>query len=162
MSEPNRQLVRQLNEFHSQNRIHEVIEERFAPRAPQLLGSAGLPSALRELCSRTNESISCRCDCPRSLRVEQNVAVNLYRIAQEAITNSVKHAKANQIVISLERTNGEIMLTVSDDGEGKRRRARGLGTHIMEYRARAIGGTLEVESNPRRGTTITCRVPIKR
>jgi PAS domain S-box-containing protein len=129
---------------------------------PFELGSAGLPSALRELCSRASEQMSCRCDCPRSLRLEQNVALNLYRIAQEAVTNSVKHAKANEIVISLERTNGEIILTVSDDGEGKRRRGRGLGTHIMHYRARAAGGTLDVESARGRGTTVACRVPVKR
>ncbi len=128
---------------------------------PMELGASGLPSALRELCSRTNESVSCRCDCPRSLRLDENVAVNLYRIAQEAVLNSTKHANANQIVICLERTNGEIILTVSDDGEGKRRRGRGLGTHIMQYRARAAGGTLRVESVQGRGTTVTCRLPLK-
>jgi PAS domain S-box-containing protein len=128
---------------------------------PFELGSAGLPSALRELCSRTAESINCRCDCPRSLRLDENVAVNLFRIAQEAVTNSVKHAKANEIVISLERTNGEIVLTVSDDGEGKRVRGRGLGMNIMKYRASAAGGTLDVDSARGRGTTVTCRVPVK-
>ena len=126
------------------------------------LGSAGLPSALRELCSRTGERINCRCDCPRSLRLEQDVALNLYRIAQEAVTNCVKHSKANAIVISLERTHGEIVLAISDDGEGKKRRGRGLGTHIMEYRARAAGGTLQVESARGRGTTVTCRVSAKK
>ncbi len=129
---------------------------------PFELGAAGLPSALRELCGRTNESISCRCDCPRSLRLDQNVAVNLYRIAQEAILNAVKHAKASEIVVVLERTNGDIVLTVSDDGKGTQRRARGLGTHIMEYRARAAGGTLQVESTRGRGTSVTCRVPLKK
>ncbi|MBV9009112.1 MAG: PAS domain S-box protein, partial [Verrucomicrobia bacterium] len=129
---------------------------------PMELGASGLPSALRELCSHTNDHISCRCDCPRSLRLDENVAVNLYRIAQEAVTNSIKHAKANEIVISLERTNGELVLTVSDDGEGKRRRGRGLGTHIMQYRARAVGGTLRVESARGRGTSVTCRVPLRR
>ena len=106
--------------------------------------------------------VSCRCDCPRSLRIDQNVAVNLYRIAKEALTNSMKHAKASEITICLERTNGEILLTVNDDGRGKRRAGRGLGTLMMEYRANAIGGTLRVESTQRRGTSVTCRVPHKR
>ncbi|PZR75249.1 MAG: hypothetical protein DLM73_05680, partial [Chthoniobacterales bacterium] len=129
---------------------------------PLELGSAGLPSALRELCARTNDHVSCRCDCPRSLRLDQTMAVNLYRIAQEAVTNSMKHAKANEIAIILERTNGEIVLTISDDGQGKRRRGHGLGTLIMQYRARAIGGTLRVESTRNRGTSVTCRVPLHR
>ena len=71
---------------------------------PMEFGASGLPSALRELCSRMSVDVSCRCHCPRSLRIDQNTAVNLYRIAQEALTNSMKHAKASQITISLERT----------------------------------------------------------
>ena len=129
---------------------------------PIEITASGLPSALRELCSRMSGAASCRCDCPRSLRIDQNVAVNLYRIAQEALTNSLKHAKASQITVCLKRSNGAIVLTVNDDGQGKRRAGRGLGTLMMEYRANAIGGTLKVESKEGRGTSVTCRVPHKR
>ena len=129
---------------------------------PIEIAASGLPSALRELCSRMSGAASCRCDCPRSLRIDQNVAVNLYRIAQEALTNSLKHAKASQITVCLKRSNGAIVLTVNDDGQGKRRAGRGLGTLMMEYRANAIGGTLKVESKEGRGTSVTCRVPHKR
>ena len=129
---------------------------------PIEIAASGLPSALRELCSRMSGAVSCRCDCPRSLRIDQNVAVNLYRIAQEALTNSMKHAKASQITVCLKRSNGAIVLTVNDDGQGKRRAGRGLGTLMMEYRANAIGGTLKVESTEGRGTSVTCRVPHKR
>jgi PAS domain S-box-containing protein len=131
---------------------------------PIEIAASGLPSALRELCSRMSGDVSCRCDCPRSLRIDQNVAVNLYRIAQEALTNSMKHAKASEITVCLDRTNGAILLTVKDDGQGKGRGrgGRGLGTLMMEYRANAIGGTLRVESTQRRGTSVTCRVPHKR
>jgi two-component system CheB/CheR fusion protein len=129
---------------------------------PMELGVSGLPSALRELCSRLSYDVSCRCDSPRSLRIDENTGVDLYRIAQEAVTNSMKHAKASEITISLERTKGAIVLAVSDDGQGKRRRGHGLGTLIMQYRAHAIGGTLKVESAQGRGTTVTCRVPFKR
>ena len=129
---------------------------------PIEIAASELPSALRELCSRMSSDVSCRCDCPRSLRIDQNVAVNLYRIAQEALTNSMKHAKASEITVCLERTNGAILLTVKDDGQGKSRGGRGLGTRMMEYRANAIGGTLRVESTKRRGTSVTCRVPCER
>jgi signal transduction histidine kinase len=108
--------------------------------------------------------VNCRCQCPDSLRIDHNVAVNLYRIAQEAVTNSLKHAKASEITISLERVKGAIVLTVSDDGHAKRRRGRGgrgLGTLIMRYRAHAIGAILKIESTKPRGTTVTCCVPRK-
>jgi PAS domain S-box-containing protein len=140
----------------------EMARELARGLHPIEVAASGLPSALRELCSRISGDVSCRCDCSRSLRIDQNVAVNLYRIAQEALTNSIKHAKASQLRISLKRTNNEIVLTVKDDGQGKRRRRRGLGTLMMEYRANAIGGTLRVESTERRGTSVTCRVPYKR
>jgi len=78
------------------------------------------------------------------------------------MADSMKHAKASEITICLERTDGAILLTVKDDGQGKSRSRRGLGTLMMEYRANAIGGTLRVESTKRRGTSVTCRVPCKR
>ena len=138
------------------------MAESGARAAPDRDRRVGTALALRELCSRMSGDVSCRCDCPRFLRIDQNVAVNLYRIAQEALTNSMKHAKASEITVCLERTNGEILLTVKDDGRGKSRGGRGLGTLMMEYRANAIGGTLRVESTQRRGTSVTCRVPRKR
>ena len=126
------------------------------------IGASGLPSALRELCSRMSGEVSCRCHYPRSLRMDHNVAVNLYRIAQEGVMNSLKHANASEITISLERTNDAIVLTVSDDGYAKRRRGvPGLGTLIMKYRAHAIGAILKIESMKTRGTTVTCCVPRK-
>lgn len=141
----------------------EMARELARGLHPMEIAASGLPSALRELCSRMSGDVSCRCDCPRSLRIDQNVAINLYRIAQEALTNSMKHAKASDITICLERTNAAIVLTVKDDGQGgKRRGARGLGTLMMEYRANAIGGMLKVESTKRRGTSVICRVPCKR
>jgi PAS domain S-box-containing protein len=129
---------------------------------PIEMGPSGLPSALRGFCSRVNAKVSCRCDFPRSLRLDHNVAINLYRIAQEAATNSLKHANASEIAIFLERTKGAIVLTVRDNGHGKRRIKPGLGTLIMKYRAHAIGATLNIESTKGRGTTVTCCVPSKR
>ena len=129
---------------------------------PMNIGASGLPSALRELCSRMSGHVSCRCDSPRFLRMDHDVAVNLYRIAQEAVTNSLKHANATEITVSLERTKDGVVLRVSDDGYAKRRRGgRGLGTLIMKYRAHAIGAVLTIESTKGRGTTVTCCVPRK-
>jgi PAS domain S-box-containing protein len=130
---------------------------------PMNIGASGLPSALRELCTRMTGDVTCRCHSPRFLRIDHNVAVNLYRIAQEAVANSLKHANASEITVSLERTDDGIALTVSDDGHAKRgRRGGGLGTLIMKYRAHAIGAILKIKSTKTRGTTVTCRVPRKR
>jgi len=128
---------------------------------PIEIAASGLPSVLKELCSRMNGNVSCRCYCPRSLRMDQHVAINLYRIAQEAVANSIKHAKASEITICLERSEGLVVLTIKDNGPRKRRGKRGLGTLMMEYRASVIGGTLNIEFNSR-GTKVICRAPFKR
>jgi two-component system, chemotaxis family, CheB/CheR fusion protein len=130
---------------------------------PLELGEGGLVSALRELASRTSQTVTCKCECPRTLRIpNENVAVNLYRIAQEAVTNALKHAKATEIVICIERVKDEIHLVVTDNGTPHRRRKRGgLGIHMMQYRASVSGGTLKVESKKGKGTKVTCSVPAK-
>jgi signal transduction histidine kinase len=132
---------------------------------PPELGSGGLVSALRELASRTSERITCRCDCPRALRVpDENIAVNLYRFAQEAVTNALKHAQPTEIVICIERTKSDIVLSVCDDGNAKPRPRRkgGLGIHMMQYRASICGGILDVHPQRPRGTKVTARIPLKR
>ena len=130
---------------------------------PLELGSGGLVSALRELASRTNETVSCRCECPRSLRLpSEAVAVNLYRIAQEAVTNALKHAKPSEVVICIERIKDEIHLVISDNGTRRRksRGNKGLGIQMMQYRANVSGGSLRVEAKRGKGTKVTCRVPV--
>jgi PAS domain S-box-containing protein len=125
----------------------------------------GLISALRGLATRTNKKISCRCDCPPEVRVrDRHISVNLYRIAQEAVNNIFKHAQANHVVIGLHRRDSTLVLRISDDGIGFRpsKRRRGLGIHLMTYRADIVEGKLSIDSQPLRGTKITCQVPTKR
>jgi two-component system CheB/CheR fusion protein len=132
---------------------------------PSELGAGGLLVALRELATRTNERVPCRCECPRSLRVsDENIALNIYRIAQEAANNALKHARASEIIIALRTDDHGLVLSVKDDGTGMRSRARKertMGIHMMKYRADVCGGKLEIESQRGRGTTVTCRVPLK-
>ncbi|MFN2476374.1 MAG: sensor histidine kinase, partial [Chthoniobacterales bacterium] len=129
---------------------------------PLEMGTGGLVSALRELASRTSQTVTCKCECPRSLRVpNEAVAVNLYRIAQEAVTNSLKHAKATEIVVCVERQHDEIHLVISDNGTPTRSRKGGLGTQMMQYRASVSGGTLEISAKKGKGTRVSCRVPAK-
>jgi two-component system, chemotaxis family, CheB/CheR fusion protein len=132
---------------------------------PFELGSGGLLVALRELVTRANERTPCRGEFPRSLRVsDEGVALNLYRVAQEAVNNALKHARASEVIIGLREENDELVLTVKDDGTGIRslRKNKRMGIHMMKYRADVSGGKLEIESRRGRGTTVTCRVPLNR
>jgi signal transduction histidine kinase len=86
----------------------------------------------------------------------------MYRIAQEAVSNAVRHGSAHAIHIALAEGPDQIRLRVKDDGEGFQpgnHDGPGMGMRIMNYRARIIGGVLEVTSRPGTGTTITCTVP---
>src|SRR5437868_6611089 len=130
---------------------------------PSELGAGGLLVALRELATRANERTPCRCECPRSLRVsDETIALNVYRVAQEAVNNALKHARASEIVIGLRKEDHEVVLTVTDDGKGTRslRKRKTMGIHMMKYRADVCGGKLEIESRRGHGTTVTCRVPL--
>ena len=131
--------------------------------SPVTLESHGLMSALRELTANSGKlfQITCRFDCPRPVLVPNNaVATHLYRIAQEAITNAVKHGHARSVVVTLSRTRNSATLAVADDGSGLPRDLRtvqGMGLRIMKYRADTIDATLTVERAKRKGTKVLCQ-----
>jgi signal transduction histidine kinase len=88
-------------------------------------------------------------------------ATHLYRIAQEAVTNSIKHGHAQEIKIGLSATPRRIVLSVSDNGLGLKKsadRRRGLGLRIMRHRAGVMGGTLDLRENSRGGVDVICTV----
>lgn len=133
---------------------------------PAELSASGLNAALRALAAQACEGrdVHCQFNSRRAVRIgDDTVALHLYRIAQEAVTNAVKHSGAENIVISFDRDGDQMCLTIGDDGKGmpKRKRHKGLGLHIMKYRANALGGTLQVESGQRGGTTVTACLPGK-
>lgn len=133
--------------------------------APVQIGPDGLTDALRSLTARIGSAmgIACRYRGSQNVQVEaEDTAIQLYRIAQEAVQNAVKHADAKHIDVSLERSSDHVVLTVSDDGRGiaqARKQHQGIGLRIMAYRADIIGGKLSVESAEGRGTRIHCKVP---
>ena len=97
-----------------------------------------------------------------SLTMSTRVAVQLYRIAQEAVHNAVEHGKARAIEISLAHEQDQTLLSVRDDGAGfdEQKICTGMGLRIMRYRAHCIGGSVDIHSRPSH-TTVTCRVPQK-
>ena len=90
-------------------------------------------------------------------------ASHLFRIAQEAVRNALRHAQARQIEILLLGDASHLTLTVSDDGPGRPREDRmpGLGLRIMAHRAEILGGDLAIESVDGGGTRVRCRVPLR-
>ena len=101
----------------------------------------------------------------KKARFIPEVETNLYRIAQEALNNVYKHAKAKHVEVVLDKRGDVIVLIIEDDGKGfikedKLNRSKGIGLIGMKERAALIGGTLEIETAPGKGTTIFVRVPI--
>jgi PAS domain S-box-containing protein len=126
--------------------------------------AAGLVEALEDLVDREMWRTPCRLEIKPSFRLDDDtVAAHLYRIAREAVINANKHAQARQIVVRLERSEQrQLVLSVTDDGVGvpkARNGARGLGFHIMNYRAGLMGGLLKVESPEKGGTRVACYLP---
>jgi PAS domain S-box-containing protein len=134
---------------------------------PVGLQADGLTAAMRELAAMTEETCHLRClfrsSRPVPLR-DAATATHLYRIAQEAVNNAVRHGRAKRIDIDLSSRPEGVFLTVEDDGAGipaDHAGHGGMGLRIMDYRARAIGGRLEIGPRDGGGTRVLCRVPPK-
>lgn len=130
-----------------------------------MLDAAGLQGALAELVESTANlgRTKCRFICPAPVRVKDTeTAVHLYRIAQEATSNALRHGEATEIVVSLTVEDNQVMLRISDDGKGLPKandpKGTGVGLQVMGYRAATIGAELAVESKRNKGVTVTCRL----
>jgi PAS domain S-box-containing protein len=154
------EIERMLSEAVSQTRL--LARGLF----PVELEANGLMAALQQLAADTGRlfGVSCRFVCHAPVLLSDNaVAVNLHRIAQEAINNAVKHSGAASIRVELGRDGAAAVLTVSDDGSGLREEARrgaGMGLRIMRYRAALIGGALELDNHAAGGLRVSVRVPL--
>jgi PAS domain S-box-containing protein len=135
---------------------------------PSVLDELGLAEALRTECERLGRqsevSLSVRLD-PLPEGIGKDAALCLFRVAQEALHNVVRHAHARTATVALEQADGGLRLAVRDDGIGfdtaTWRTGRSLGLASMRERVRLVDGTLDIESAPGRGTTITVWVPAK-
>lgn len=145
-----------------------IVQTRSLARglSPVTLESEGLASALHEhaLSMEKMFGVHCRFDYDSQVLVPNHaMATHLFRLAQEAISNAIKHGKATQISIHLKADPGWIYLGVSDNGSGfdpkKISRSNGMGLRIMKFRAGMIGGTLTVERNIEGGVLVMCSAP---
>jgi PAS domain S-box-containing protein len=136
--------------------------------SPVELETHGLMAALEELAASTEKLFKVRCQfvCQDHVLIRDNAkATHLYRIAQEAISNAVKHGQAANITITLSDGDRTGHLIITDDGSGfagaapSQGRGKGMGLRTMNYRATIIGATLAIESLQPRGTRVTCSFP---
>ncbi len=129
---------------------------------PTVLDTNDIQAALEQLSENLKKyfSVASHAYCDSAIKIKDNaVAVHLYRIAQEATTNAIKHGHAKKIWINLKQTQGVITLQIRDDGVGFAKvkiKVKGMGLRVMQHRARMIGATLDVASVKKGGTTVTC------
>jgi PAS domain S-box-containing protein len=135
---------------------------------PVVAESRGLMSALERWAGEVSDlfHVACRFECRRPVLIHDGtLADHLFHLAQEAVNNAVKHGKPGSIVIGLVSEHGSGNLTVQDDGRGFDSASgshSGLGLRIMQYRAKIISGSLEVNSHPGMGTKVSCQFPMPR
>jgi two-component system sensor kinase FixL len=126
--------------------------------------AGGLSSALEELATqvRSRHRIACQF-VNRTVTpiLDETLATNLFRIAQEGVNNAIKHAQPQRITVTLSGDPQQIRLTIEDDGvglSGASQPGGGMGLHIMNYRARILGATLQLAPRKGGGTIVTCAV----
>ena len=132
--------------------------------SPVVVESQGLMSALEELAGYTARMfhIQCLFQCETPVLIDDHgLATHLYRIAQEGISNGIRHGKAKRLTITLRQETDRIVLRIHDDGIGlpdDLSAAKGMGLRIMRYRAAMIAGILSVRRDPEGGTSVICSI----
>lgn len=132
---------------------------------PVVIDSGGLMVALEELAESTARAFEVACDFryDNPVQVSGNkLSIQLFRIAQEAVSNAVKHGQAGRVDIHLARQSGSIVLTIRDNGIGipeSPAKGTGMGLLTMSHRAQMMGGSLKIEPRHGGGTQVTCSVP---
>jgi signal transduction histidine kinase len=147
-----------------------VVEARDMARGifPVHVDSSGLSTALRELAQTTTRLTGMTIDTRETKDVQLDspeTSMHLFRITQEAIANSIRHAQPNKVWIKLEVDKNTLSLRIEDDGRGilhqrLPNKGGGMGLRTMRYRARAIGADLKIEPRLGGGTRVLCQIII--
>lgn len=156
------------------NQVVELLEEGIVLSRqlakglyPVELEADGLMVALEEFATTSSKlfKVSCRFECDLPVLIhDPATAGHLYRIAQEAVGNAIKHGKAKNILIRLDASEENTLLSILDDGAGLPEplpKKRGIGLRIMAHRATMIGGKFDVRRNEPAGTLVTCELCIE-
>jgi len=146
------------------DQLARVIARQLVPVEVE---SSGLAYALKMLAENAEKlfDIKCTFEDPSGALIRDNsVATHLYRIAQEALSNAVRHGRASEVDIALESEPANLTLVIADNGSGLPARPdlkpSGMGLRIMQYRSRIISAVFSITGNESGGATVRCRVPI--
>ena len=150
------------------NKLMLQVRELSLDLRPAMLDNLGLlPTLLwhfERYTSQTNVKVTFEHIGLEGRRFAPRVETTAYRIVQEALTNVARHAGAGRVEVSLKSSNGSLNLVVTDDGKGfdalHLSESEGLGVAGMRERATLVGGFLEVQSEPQKGTRVCFKVPI--
>ena len=167
--------AKNVEESESAGNIALLINEALAQTrqlsrglCPVVLDTNDIEAALEQLAEnlRTLFSVSCELQCEPEIKITDNaVAVHLYRIAQEAASNAIKHGQAKNILLSLGSSNARLTLKIKDDGAGfpaMTPKGKGMGLRVMHHRARMIGASISLRQSKAGGVTVTCSLPRRR
>jgi signal transduction histidine kinase len=163
-----------LSEAADANKVVELVEEginlsrRLAKGLyPVEMEADGLMLALEEYAATSSElfKVSCRFECDLPVLIhDPAIAGHLYRIAQEAVGNAIKHGKARNILIRLDASEESTVLSIKDDGVGlpdPLPKKRGMGLRIMAHRSAMIGGKFNVRRAETGGALVTCELCVE-
>jgi signal transduction histidine kinase len=149
---------------------HAVMEARNLAHGifPVHVDRNGLSAALTDLARLTSRLTGVEIEVKEDREVhidDPGTAMHLYRIAQEAVANAVRHSGATQVTIEMGRVDGMLELKIEDNGSGGAfagdKPATGMGLRTMHYRAQALGAEFKIESRHGGGTTVLCRTPVQ-
>jgi two-component system, NarL family, sensor kinase len=134
---------------------------------PNTLLRKGLKNAIEELAETYKKAskLEIRFICEHEIRLDQNKEINLYRIVQEVLHNTIKHSGANLLLISLRKQENRILLATSDNGKGfdyfsQSKELKGLGLRNLQSRTEVMGGELVCNSQPGKGVTYIFDIPV--
>jgi PAS domain S-box-containing protein len=145
--------------------MHRQVRELARGLIPVHVETRGLSAALKDLAARTTEQsgIEVTCECPEWVDLpDHQTATEMFRIAQEAVANALRHGRPQRIRLTLLAEPDGLRLRIKDDGigvQGRPQESDGLGLRIMEYRAGLIGGVLQIGLAERGGTIVTLALP---
>jgi PAS domain S-box-containing protein len=151
---------------HMVQRANQRARDLARGLQPVGLEGRGLIAAMVELCKTIGGSFKVACtfhEKDAAGAVDEATGIQLYRIAQEAISNAIRHGRASRLDIALMAAGDRLILTVEDDGVGipEPLPRHGMGLSTMNYRAKLVGGSLTVAPGDVGGTIVTCSVPLK-
>jgi len=141
---------------------HRHVQELAHGIMPVPIDAEGLRNSLDSLAKSVSPRVSCKFDYSGDVSIEDNnTASHVFRIAQEALTNAIRHGNATRVEIHLQDTDGRFILQIKDNGCGFHpfTTTQGMGLRTMEYRASLIGGILQLERAAEGGMVVRCMFP---